>query len=79
MVPLSASGTAATTTAEARAAAGTPSLSWRKSMRMRSSLRDLDNKLLKAFNKAFHERYKKHSNWVIYDESLSTEVALSNE
>ncbi|CAB4303315.1 unnamed protein product [Prunus armeniaca] len=39
MVPLSTFGIAATTTAEAKAAAGTPSLSWRKSMRMRSSLR----------------------------------------
>ncbi|KAI5312991.1 hypothetical protein L3X38_042165 [Prunus dulcis] len=40
---------------------------------------DLDNKLLKAFNEAFHERHKKYSNWVIYDGSLNTEAALSNE
>ncbi|PQQ14939.1 exocyst complex component EXO70A1 [Prunus yedoensis var. nudiflora] len=35
---------------------------------------DFDNKLFKAFNEAFDERYKKHSNWVISDESLRQKV-----
>ncbi|PQQ01289.1 exocyst complex component EXO70A1 [Prunus yedoensis var. nudiflora] len=36
---------------------------------------DFDNKLLKAFNEVFDERYKEHSNWVIYDESLRKKVS----
>ncbi|KAI5336397.1 hypothetical protein L3X38_015664 [Prunus dulcis] len=35
---------------------------------------DFDNKLLKAFNEAFDERYKKHSNWVISDDGLRQKV-----
>lgn len=35
---------------------------------------DFDKKRLKAFNDAFDERYAKHSNWVISDETLRQKV-----
>lgn len=41
---------------------------------VREADQDFDKKRLKAFNEAFDERYAKHSNWVISDESLRQNV-----
>lgn len=38
------------------------------------SFQDSEKKKLKEFNVGFHERYKKHSNWVICDENLRRKV-----